>query len=72
MTNLYQPLDFTVNGYAKAFMKRMFTEWFASQISEALESGIAPEDIDIPLNLSTLKPLQVDHRNVYRNDIRFR
>ena len=63
MTNLYQPLDLTVNGYAKAFMKRMFTEWFASQISEAL-GGIAPEDVDIPLNLSTLKPLEVDHRSV--------
>ena len=35
MTNLHPPLDLTVNGYAKAFMKGMFTEWFASQISEA-------------------------------------
>ena len=58
MTNIYQPLDLTVNGYAKAFMKKKFTEWFATQISEALESGKAPEDIDITLNLSTLKPLQ--------------
>ena len=39
MTNLYQPLDLTVNGYAKSFMKRMFTECFASKICEALESG---------------------------------
>ena len=58
MTNLSQPLDLTVNGYAKAFMKRMFTEWFATQISEALESGKFPEDIDIKLNLSTLNSLQ--------------
>ena len=42
MTNLYQPLDLTVNGYAKSFMKRMFTEWFASKICEALKSGKAP------------------------------
>ena len=26
MTNLFQPLDLTVNGSAKAFMKRKFTE----------------------------------------------
>ena len=34
MTNLYQPLNFTVNSYPKAFLKRMFAEWFATQISE--------------------------------------
>ena len=58
MTNHYQPLKLTANGYAKAFMKRMFTKRFVTQISEALESGDAPEDIDITLNLPTLKPLQ--------------
>ena len=58
MTNLYQPLDLTVNGYESAFVKRMFTEWLATQILEALESGKASEDIDITLNLSTLKPLE--------------
>ena len=59
MTNIYQSLDLTVNGYTKAFMKRMFTEWFATQISEALKSGKTPEDIDITLNLYILKPLKV-------------
>ena len=34
-------------------MKSVFTEWFGTQISEALGSGKAPEVIDI-----TLKPLQ--------------
>ena len=47
MTNLYQPLDLTVNGYAKSFTKRMFTEWFASEISKVPEIGKAPEKIDI-------------------------
>ena len=58
MTKLYQPLELRVNHYAKAFMKRMFTEWFATQISEALKSRKAPEVIDITLNLFILKPLQ--------------
>lgn len=57
ITSLYQPLDLTVNGYAKAFRKRKFTLWFATQISEALESGKAPENIDNKLNIFTLKPL---------------
>ena len=30
MTNRYQALDLSVNGYAKAFMRRIFTEWFAT------------------------------------------
>ena len=34
--NLYQPLDITLHGYAKTFMKRAFTESFATKISEAL------------------------------------
>ena len=58
MTKLYQPLDLTVNGYPKSFMKRMFTEWSASKICEALESGKTAEEIDVKMNLSILKPLQ--------------
>ena len=30
------------------------------QICEALESGKVPEEIDVNMNLSTLKPLQAD------------
>ena len=65
MTKLYQPLDLTVNGYAKSFMKRMFTEWFASKICEALESCKAPEEIDVKMNLSIL----MDHKVVRRTDV---
>ena len=58
MTNLYQRSDRTVNGYVKAFLKRMFTEWFATKITEALKKCKAVEDIHSTLNLSTLQPLQ--------------
>ena len=30
MTNLFQPLDLTVNGSAKAFLKKKFTEQYSS------------------------------------------
>lgn len=36
----------------------MLTEWFSTQISEALERRKAPEDVDITFNISTLQPLQ--------------
>ena len=59
MTNLYQPLHLTVNGYAKSLLKRMFTEWFASKICGVLESSKALERIDVKMNLPILKPLQL-------------
>ena len=57
MTNLFQPLDLTVNGAAKAFMKRKYTEWYSGEIANALDSGKELNDIDIQLKLSILKPL---------------
>ena len=57
MTNLFQPLDLTVNRSFKAMMKRKFTEWYSKRISEELGKEIPLEDIDIKLQLSVLKPL---------------
>ena len=57
MTHLFQPLDMTVNGSAKSYLKRQFTEWFSSKISDELDSGKELEHIEIKLHLSVLKPL---------------
>ena len=57
MTHLFQPLDLTVNGSAKAFLKAKFTEWFPQKIEESLSEGKDLEDIDISPILSVLKPL---------------
>ena len=40
MTHFYQPLDLTVNGYAKKFMSRKFNSWYTDQISLQLEKGV--------------------------------
>ena len=34
MTHLFQPLDLTVNGHCKAFLKRKFAQWFAQQFNK--------------------------------------
>ena len=34
MTKFYQPLDLTVNGHAKRFLKSKFSVWYADQISK--------------------------------------
>ena len=57
MTHLLQPLDLTVNGSAKSYLKRRFTEWFSGKISEELDAGKQLEQIEIKLHLSKLKPL---------------
>ena len=57
MTKFYQPLDLTVNGFAKRFMARKFNDWYTEQVSAQLDKGIAIDDIDIKLRLSLIKPL---------------
>jgi len=43
MTKFYQPLDLTVNGYAKRFIKKKFNEWY-SEVKTQLDAGINIEE----------------------------
>ena len=57
MTHIFQPLDLTVNGAAKDFLKAKFTQWFAKKIDEGLQEGKEIEDIEVTFGLTALKPL---------------
>ena len=57
MTHFFQPLDLTVNGEAKRFMKERFTKWYAEEIQTQMESGVRTEDIMVDLRLTVIKPL---------------
>ena len=57
MTNLFQPLDLTINRSAKAFMKKKFAEWYSLEVMKQLNSGKNAEEIEVKLLLSKLKPL---------------
>ena len=57
MTDIFQSLDLTVNRSAKSFFKRKFTQWYSSQIQRGTESGEDNDEIEVKLNLTTLKPL---------------
>ena len=59
LTYLFQPLDVQgdPNGYAKKFMKKKFTLWYADQVQCAMDAGKSMGEIDIDLKLSVLKPL---------------
>ena len=59
MTHLFQPLDLTVNGHCKKFMKNEFAKWYMQQVDNALQVGKKLEDINIEFRLSVIKPLHV-------------
>ena len=57
MTHYFQPLDLTVNGAAKQFMKKKFVDWYAKKVISSIDDGIPVEEIIIELKLSVMKPL---------------
>ena len=57
MTHFFQPLDLTVNGEAKRFMKDQFTMWYSAEIQKQMEATGNDDDIEVDPRLSVLKPL---------------
>ena len=58
MTHYFQPLDLTVNAVAKHFLKDKFELWYANEVKKQLDERTEFYEIDIPLKLSILKPIQ--------------
>ena len=69
MTKYYQPLDLTVNGYAKKFMSRKFSGWYTQKISLQLEKGVPIDEIDVKLRLSLIKPLRAEWMTHFHNQM---
>ena len=57
MTNLFWPLDLTVNGSAKACIKRRLTESYSPSVSQQLDEGKVFDNIKVELKLSIFKLL---------------
>ena len=57
ITHLFQPLELTINGYFKQFMKRKLVEWYANKLIRVLDDGQDLESIMNDFKLSTVKPL---------------
>ena len=57
ITHVFQPLDLTVNKFAKDFIKGMFSTWFSRQIPLGLENDVELDDREVDYRLSLLKPL---------------
>ena len=69
ITQLFQPLDLTVNKHCKSYLKRLFSEWYAQQIENQLSLGKKVEEIKIEFRLTTLKPLHAKWLVEYYNEI---
>ena len=69
MTHLFQPLDLTVNGHCKAYMKSKFAEWYRKQMENALFQGKKVEEIEISFRLTTIKPLHAKWLMEFYNHI---
>ena len=75
MTHFFQPLDLTVNGEAKRFMKDKFTTWYSEEVEKQINpgNGDANGEVNVDLRLTALKPLHtswlVDLYNHLSSDI---
>ena len=58
LTNKFQLLDITVNKPAKSFKKDKYNMWYNEQLEKQLNERKVPEDVEVFLNLSDIKPLQ--------------
>ena len=58
MTDLFQPLDLTVNGHCKKFMKNEFAKWYMQQV-------------DNEFRLSVIKPLHAKWLVVYPTKLNY-
>ena len=57
MTHIIQPLDLSVNGWAKQSMRKKFAAWYAEKIREELDKGLELESIEVKMPLTVMKPL---------------
>ena len=55
ITKYYQPLDVTVNGHCKKFLKRKFTQWYWAEVTRQLANKVALEDVQAKFPLVELK-----------------
>ena len=53
MTHFFQPLDLTVNGVAKSYMRKQFVTYYSNCVKQQLESGKRLEDVEVDFRLTS-------------------
>ena len=59
-TDLFQPLDLTVNKPAKACVSNKYQQWYADKVLKQLSQGVTPHDVKVDVKLSIVKPLHAE------------
>ena len=57
-TNLFQPLDTSVNKGAKCFIADKYQDWYAERVLQQLNRGVAAHDVKVDVKLSIMKPIK--------------
>ena len=57
LTHVFQVLDLTINGVAKSFLNRKFSEWYAEQVTQQMAKGIDVYDVKVDTKLTVMKPV---------------
>ena len=70
MTQLFQPLDLTVNKHCKSYLKRLFSEWYTQADQESISLRKKVEEIKMEFRLTTFKPLHAKWLVEYYNEFR--
>ena len=56
-TNLFPPLDISVNKSAKCFIADKYQDWYAENVLQQLNRVVAAHDVKVVVKLSIMKPL---------------
>ena len=56
-TDVLQPLDLSVNKPLKDHLRSKFQSWYSEQVSKQMNDRKQPEDIEVDMKLSVMKPL---------------
>lgn len=57
MTNVFQPLDRSVNRSCKSFLRREAQGWYSKQIEQQVKEGRPDHEIKVDTRISVIKPL---------------
>ena len=57
LTNLFQPLDVSVNKASKTVIKNCYSKFYRDEVTRQLTAGVNPHDVKVDVRISILKPL---------------
>ena len=60
MMHLWQPLDISVNGWVKRWMRKRFEDMYAEQIRTGLDNSLQLESIEVKVTFILMKHVMLD------------